>query len=110
MHVKLKSGVDLVTYIVEDDSVYVTIKDPVQFGFDPSNGIYGINWLLLSESSTIKLLKSDIYFINIPSAKANEFYNQFDSNINHKPDDTDYTSDLENIFNALLESRSNTKH
>ena len=110
MHIKLKTGLDLVSYIIDDDGTYITLKDPVQFGFDPNNGIYGLDWLILSDTTSVRLLKSDTYFINNTSSKAIEFYEQFNSKSNSKKEESSDISDLELIFEALMEAKSNTKH
>jgi len=107
MHVKLKNGTDLIAFIVKNDLGYVTIKDPVQFGFDPNHGIYGIDWLLLSDSTKIELCQSDIFFIQKSSSKATEFYNQFMGKHSSKEDSH---HDLKTVLDAMLESRSNIKH
>jgi hypothetical protein len=108
MHVKLKNGTDLIAFIVKNDLGYVTIKDPVQFGFDPNHGIYGIDWLLLSENTKVELNQSDIFFIQKSSSKAEEFYNQFINK--HSTMSEDRHRDLKTVLDALLESRSNVKH
>lgn len=110
MHIKLKTGVDLVSYVLDDDGTYLTLKDPVQFGFDPNRGIFGIDWLLYSESSTVRVKCSDIYFFNATSTKACEYYNQFSNRYTDNQEETDYTSDLESIFEALMESKGSIKH
>lgn len=106
-HVKLKNGTDLIAFIVKNDLGYVTIKDPVQFGFDPNHGIYGIDWLLLSEKTVVELNQSDIFFIQDSSSKAVEFYNQF---MGKHSAVKDQHQDLKTVLDAILESRSNVKH
>lgn len=110
MHIKLKTGQDLISYVLENNSIAVTLKDPVQFGFDPDHGIFGIDWLLLSNTDTVIINHSDIYFVNATSSKGIEFYNQFSSKYTPKKEDHSYVSELETIFEAMLESKSNIKH
>lgn len=111
MHIKLKSGIDLIAYVIDSDSTHLTLQDPVQFGFDPNNGIFGIDWLLLSETTTVKLPHADVYFSNVGSAKANQFYTEFTSKLSSRKDaTTDYAGELENMLQALMESKSNIKH
>lgn len=110
MHIKLKTGLDLISYVLENNGTAITLKDPVQFGFDPNHGIFGIDWLLLSDADTVVINHSDIYFLNITSSKGAEFYNQFSTKYSSKKEDHSYTSELESIFEAMLESKSNTKH
>lgn len=110
MHIKLKTGIDLVSYVLDDDGAQITLKDPVQFGFDANRGIFGIDWLLFSETSTVKMNHSDIQFLNVPSNKAIEYYNQFNSRYVEKKEEPDYISELETIFEALMESKGSIKH
>lgn len=108
MHVKLKNGTDLIAIVVHNDMGFVTIKDPVQFGFDPNHGIYGIDWLLLSENTKVELNQSDIFFIQKSSSKAVEFYNQFIGKHSSVKEDSHH--DLKTVLDAMLESRANIKH
>ena len=109
MHIKLKNGTDLIGYVTEENKASVTIKDPVQFGFDVDNGIYGIDWMLLTDDSDVTVTMSDVFFVKKGSTKAIEFYNQFIGNYSSKKDDS-YNTELETIFTALIESKNSSKH
>ena len=112
MHVKLKSGADIIAYIINENQTTFTIKDPVEFRLDPHHGIYGLEWLFLSDISVGILNKVDIMFINGCSIKGAQFYNEF-VNRYHTIDNKEseiFTSDLESMFAAMLESKASTKH
>lgn len=110
MHIKLKTGVDLVSYIIEDDGTYLTLKDPIQFGFDPNRGIFGINWLLFADETTVRIKYSDVYFHCESSDKATEYYSQFITKYDEKKEESNYISELESIFEAMMESKGSIKH
>lgn len=110
MHIKLKTGIDLVSYVLESDDTNIILKDPVQFGFDPNRGIFGIDWLMFSEPTTVTLNFSDILFMHQSSEKAIECYNQFSSRYTEKKEEPDYISELESIFTAMMESKGSIKH
>ena len=112
VHMKLRSGTDLITYITQESKSHFTIKNPVQFGFDPSNGIYGLEWLLLSENNSGDLFKGEILMINKCSERATKFYNEFMNrhSEDNRSEDLPTDNDLESMFTAMLESKAAIKH
>lgn len=112
MHMKLRSGVDIITYVLSETQTYVTLKDPVEFKLDPNQGIYGVEWLFLSEESVGTIYKGDILLMNKCSTKGMQYYNEF-VNRHLTPIETEtssITSDLETMFTAMMESKTSTKH
>jgi hypothetical protein len=114
--IKLKTGKDLVGIIEHDEEEFVMIDSPLEISIDPVHGMFAKSWLLLSEENSVVLYKEDIYYVQSANNKAVSYYEDFKARISDsydEPDiltDDDYASDLEEMYETLLESRSSTKH
>ena len=113
--VKLKDGKDLVGIIEHDEDEFVTIDSPLEISVDPVHGMFAKSWLLLSEENSVVLFKDDIYYVQSANDKAVSYYEDFKSRLHTRDDadfvtDEDYASDMEELFETLLEARSSTKH
>ena len=117
-NVKLKSGKDLVGIISADEGEFVIIDAPLEIMVHPVHGMFAKSWLLLSEENSVLLHKNDIYYVQKANDKAVSYYEEFCAKIssfkNEDDDeimtDDDFTSDLEEMFNAMLESKDTIKH
>jgi len=114
--IKLKTGLDLVGIIEHDEDEFVMIDSPVEITIDPVQGMFAKSWLLLSEENSVVLFKEDIYYVQSANNKAVSYYEDFRARLASPYEDPDimteddYNSDLEDMFQSLLESRSSTKH
>lgn len=111
-HIKLKNSEDVIAFIVEEFNDCVKIKAPVKFDIDPVNGLFAKEWMMHCDINEVVLSKADIFFIHKASEDTIDFYTQFtnrNGKLTEEDVDSDY-SDLENLYNALLESKGSTKH
>jgi hypothetical protein len=114
-HVKLHSGEDLLAY-VRRDIEYTEVYAPIAVSVDPHLGLFAKSWLLLSEGNSATIKNSHIIFASKASKRAVEYYDEFMHRIHEREqikqmeEDSEFTSELEDIFNALAESKTATKN
>lgn len=115
-HIKLQNGEDLLAYMNELDSRHTEIHAPIMVVIDPHLGLFAKSWLLLSEGNSIVISSSHILFASKASKKAIEYYDEFMHRIHEREqtkqmeEDSEFTSELEDIFTAMVESKSATKN
>ena len=114
-HVKLQNGEDLLAY-VKRDLGHTELYAPIMVSIDPHLGLFAKSWLLLSEGNSVMLENSYILFASKASKRAVEYYEEFMHRIHERDqikqmeEDTEFTSELEDIFTALAESKSAIKN
>ena len=115
-HVKLQNGDDLLAYARETGGGYTELYAPIVVSIDPHLGLFAKSWLLLSEGNSVMVKDSYILFASKASKRAIEYYEEFMHRIHEKEqikqmeEDTEFTSELEDIFTALAESKTAIKN
>lgn len=107
-HIKLRTGEDLLGHVEILNNAY-RITSPVSMQFDPREGIFGKNWLLLSNENSVLLSKDDVFFCHEASDKAISYYEEFVHQYSAMPED-DQVSEIEEMLLTMLESRHSIKH
>lgn len=118
MAIKLKNGDDLLAYINADDGKSTTISDPMLVKIEPNHGFWVRDWLYLSEVKTATLKGEEIQLIHKASERSNEIYQEYIMSIRDRETNSDRyrqsddydTSEFEEIFETLLESKTSIKH
>ena len=116
VNVKLKSGNDLVGIMQHDEGEFVIIDSPLEITVHPVHGMFAKSWLLLSEENSVVLSKKDIFFVQSANMKAVEYYEEFKERLHRMGEhaelieEDEYTSELEEMFESMLESKASTKH
>lgn len=114
VNVKLKTGKDLVGIMQHDEGEFVVIDAPLEIAIHPIHGMFAKSWLLLSEENSVVLSKNDVFYVQSANDKAVSYYEEFKAKMHTLSDETmtddDFNSDLEDLFESLLESRTSTKH
>ena len=119
MHVKLQNTEELLAFVTEGRTpATIMLNSPVAVELDPYSGFFCKSWLLLSEGNQVEIQKSTVLFVNVASQKAVGYYNQFMDKIAGNgtkqtdlfDDTSDVDKDLEDMFNAMMESKSSAKH
>ena len=112
MNVKLKNGEDLIAQLMEDhtNNISVKLKAPVKLVSELNTGVYAKNWMFYSDIDEVEIQKTDIFFITYASEESIEWYvNYVRKNDISLDAETDIDS-LENIFSAMIESKTSIKH
>lgn len=112
MHIKLKNGEDLIGHVEHMDNIY-RITSPISIHLDPRDGFFARSWLIFSKDNSILLSKDDIFFCNLASDKAINYYEQFMhqySEVKSSQIEEEYLKDMEEMFNSLIESKNSIKH
>lgn len=116
VNIKTKSGIDIVGVLMQDDGDYVIIENPLEIDIDPHEGMFAKSFLLLSEQNSVLIKREDVFYVQIANAKAIEYYETFRERLRTMEDgdetmnDDEYASDLEELFQTLLDSKASTKH
>jgi|TARA_B110000908_G_scaffold4109_1_gene5313 hypothetical protein len=119
IHIKLSNGEDLIANSISEDDDQISIENPVQVRIHPVHGFFAKSWMLLSEENSVSINKKDVLFLGKANEKATEYYDTFVSrlaelqsgdNYNLKDTIDDDESTLEEVFSALIESKSSVKH
>ncbi len=116
IHVKMKNGEDLLGYLGGQTSESIELITPISIVIDPHVGLFAKSWLLFSELNSVNIFNSDYMFFSAASRKAIDYYDEFMHKINDSQmqkqveEDTDFNTELEEVFTAMMESRSTTKH
>ena len=110
--VKTKEGLDLVGILMQDGGEYVIIEHPLELKVDPHQGLFAKSFLLLSEQDSVLINKNDVFYVQVASDRAIEYYEEFRERLNNSSeyDSEEYTSDLEDVFNTMIEAKSSIKH
>jgi hypothetical protein len=110
VNVKLKNGNDILGILNTDEDKFVIVENPIQIEADPQNGFYAKSWLLLSDENNVTLDKKDIFYVHSASEKSIGYYENFIERISFQKQEDDFTTELEDIFNAIMEAKDNTRH
>lgn len=119
IHIKMSNGEDLIANSVSEDETDLIIENPVQVRIHPIHGFFAKSWMLLSDENTVSLNKNDILFSGKANEKATEYYDTFVSRLEKLQSEDNYSlrdsiaddeSTLEEVFSALIESKSSVKH
>jgi hypothetical protein len=114
-HIKLRNGEDLLSFKESSSDAYELVA-PITVIVDPHVGLFAKSWLLLSECNSVTLKSDDVLFANKASARAREYYDEFmhkmheRTTVQHHEDDTEFNKELEDIFTAMMESKSVRKN
>ncbi len=112
MNIKLKNGEDLIAQLVEDhtNAISVKLKAPVKLISELNTGLYAKNWMFHSNEDEVEIQKTDIFFITHANEDSVEWYIEYvKKNDISLEIDSDIDS-LENIFSAMIESKTSIKH
>ena len=112
MNIKLKNGEDLIAQLMEDHTNLqsIKLKAPVKLVSELNTGIYAKNWMFYSDSDEVEIQKVDIFFITNANEESIEWYVSYMAKNDMSFDlDSDIDS-LENIFSAMIESKTSIKH
>lgn len=116
IHVKMKNGEDLLGYLANQSNDKFEIVTPISVVIDPTYGMFAKSWLMLSELNSVWITSDSVLFYSQASKKATEYYDEFMHRVSEKDqrqsieDDTEFTSELEEIFGAMMESKGSIKH
>lgn len=116
IHIKMKNGEDLLGYLASNTEDGIEIMTPISVILDPTYGMFAKSWLMLSDLNSVWIKSTDYMFFSTASRKATEYYDEFMHRISEKEqqqsleEDLDFTSELEEIFQAMSESRLSKKH
>lgn len=116
VYVKMKNGEDIIGCLEQLTEAGVEITAPISMNIDPTYGIFAKSWLMFSELNTVWIRKEEYMFCTACSKKASDYYEEFMHNMAEKEqrkklaEDTDFTSELEEIFGAMMDSKGSTKH
>lgn len=113
VNVKLKNGDDIVAILHADEDEFIVLENPVQIEADPDYGFYARSWLLLSDEEFVSVDRADIFYVHTANDKSIGYYEDFIEKISSRKGvmtDEEFTTDLEDIFNAIMQSRGSVKH
>lgn len=119
VYLKLYNGEEILGDNTSIDSDSYCIGNPIQVRIHPAHGLFAKSWLLLAETNSIVLSKSDVLFIGEANERAKTYYETFISRIadrererdaTHNRDDLNDVNDIEDQLLAYLESKTSVKH
>jgi chromosome segregation ATPase len=120
IHIKMKSGDDLIATFVASNENEVTIENPIQVKIHPVHGFFAKSWMLLSEANSVGLSLNDITFWGEANNKAIEYYDTFAERLTElksmraqhqtREDTIEQIEEVEDILVAYLESKDSIKH
>ena len=110
LHIKLKNGEDI---LAQEQSVPcengVVVTMPISVHMDPIHGFFAKSWMVLSEVNSVTIKTDDIMFCYPASEHGTEYYEEF---LKQRVSDTmsDDVDELEQMFEAMLESKTSKIH
>lgn len=109
---KTKTGIDLVGVLLDEKEDYVIVVNPLQVTVDPREGIFARSYLLFSEQNSVCINRSDLMYVQVANGKAIEYYEDFRKNLLSREieSDDEYASDIEDMFQTILDSKTSIKH
>ena len=114
-HVKLKNGDDLLSYVSYDGN-RVELYAPISVHIDPTLGLFAKSWLLLTEGNSVVISADFVIFASKASRRAIDYYDEFMHRLHEKSqirqfeEDSEFSSELEEMFSAMAESKTATKN
>lgn len=114
IHIKLKSGIDLLGLDLGSSVGYCNVDNPVQVKIHPTRGFYAQSWLLFSEEDSVLISESDIYVRSKANQRGVDCYNSFFEEVQERKflddlEDRD-DEDIEDKIQALIDSKDAVKH
>ena len=119
IHIKMSNGEDLIANSISEDDDQISIENPVQVRIHPVHGFFAKSWMLLSEENSVSLKKKDVLFLGKANEKATEYYDTFVARLHDLQSEDSYNLEdnladddatIEDVFTALIESKSSVKH
>lgn len=116
VYIKMRNGEDLLGYLASQTDKDIEIMTPISIEIDPQFGMFAKSWLIFSELNTARISTADYMFFSAASTKATEYYDEFMHRLSEREqtksleEDTEFNSELEEVFSALMQSRESTKH
>ena len=116
VHIKMRNGEDLLGYLTSQTEKDIEIMTPISIMIDPQFGMFAKSWLIFSELNSARISTTDYMFFSAASRKATEYYEEFMHRLSEREqvktieEDTEFNSELEEVFSALMQSRESTKH
>ena len=110
VNLKLKNGDDILGVLNTHEEQFVVVDNPIQIEANPEHGFYAKSWLLLSNENRVSFDKSDIFYVHEASEKSIGYYENFIERISFSNRDEEFTTELEDIFTAIMEAKDNIKH
>lgn len=114
---KLKTGEDIIGVVTRETEEFIYVKDPLQILIHPMHGHFAKSWMMLSDLSEMKLIKSDCFWITPANRRAIWHYDEFMKELDTREPrggdwDTvdDMNKDLEDMFESMALSKVSTKH
>jgi hypothetical protein len=114
-HIKMMNGDDILAF-TRDLGSHTELHAPIMVQVDPHLGLFAKSWLLLSEANSVSIRKEHIIFASKASKRAVEYYEEFMHRIHERveikkmEEDSEFTAELEDIFTALVESKTAIKN
>jgi len=115
IHIKMKSGEDLVASVLDRDTDMLHIDNPIQIRIHPVHGLFAKSWMLLSAETDVVLLLQDVLYTSEANDKAIEYYESFMERlagvVNTKSRD-EYEDDdaVSEMLASIIASRDAIKH
>lgn len=120
IHIKMKSGDDLIADLISNDEDELTIENPIQVKIHPVHGFFAKSWMLLSEANSVGLSLNDITFWGEANNKAIEYYDTFAERLTElkslraqhqtREETIEQIEEVEDVLVAYLESKDSIKH
>ena len=115
IHIKMKTGDDLIGNLVKRDDNEVTVENPIQVKIHPVHGFFAKSWMLLSEANSVDLSLGDIIFWGEANVKAIEYYDSFAERLTElkrarEEERQEEYEEIEDVLVAYLESKDSIKH
>ena len=117
IHIKMKSGDDLIATFLASDENEVTIENPIQVKIHPVHGFFAKSWMLLSEANSVDLSLNDITFCGQANDKAIEYYDTFAERLTElkslrarEEERQEEYEEIEDVLVAYMESKDSIKH
>lgn len=115
IHIKMKSGEDLVASVLDRDTDMLHIDNPIQIRIHPVHGLFAKSWMLLSKETDIVVRLEDILYTSEANDKAIEYYESFMdklAGVTSKKSRSDYDGDdaVAEMLESMLEAQDAIKH
>lgn len=119
VNVKLRyTNDELVGVLTKEENECIVIEYPLNIKIHPVHGYYAKSWLLLSESNTVVLQRTDILHYGKASYEAIDFYEEYVERLSEvdnvqfeSVEDLDkYSEEVEDYYVTLMDSKEAIKH
>ena len=109
-HLKLRNREDILCFIGDSSNTHIDLINPISITMSPSDGMFAKSWLIYSATDVVSIPTNTVMFMNNANDKAIEYYDAFHTKSSKDYTDETSVDEYQEMFEAMMDSKTQTKH